>query len=117
MVTKAIEDKVAVGHSEHETEVNNVMNKFNKQHEALRDELRSLIKDVEAKCAPKTYALNVDTMQAHRILTSFNEVGSLAKCHRSWKYALPRAKLRLLKPDEIGGFKACGTCFDLASSA
>ena len=93
------------------------MDKFNRQHEKLRDELAALVKEVEAKCAPKTYALNIDTMKVHRILTSFEEVGSLAKCHCSWRYALPRAKVRLLKPEEIGEFKACGTCFDLNTSA
>ena len=82
----------------------------------LRNELSSLIKDVEKKCTPKTYALNIETNKVHKILTSFNEVGAMAKCHCSWKYALPRAKVRLLQPDEIGQFKACGTCFDLDPS-
>ena len=79
MVVKAIEDKAAVKHSDQDIRVRAVMNKFNKQHEALRDELSSLIKDVEAKCSPTVFALNIETNKAHKILAAFDEVGSMAK--------------------------------------
>ena len=113
VITEALNDKHTINQSAHDLKIKSVLDRFHQEHNDLRNELASMVELVEMKCAPKRYAVNTDTNKLHIVLNTFEEVGIQVRAYCGWRFALPRARCRMVGPLEIDGIKRCGTCYDL----
>ena len=73
------------------------------------DDLKALIKKVEAQKAPRCFVQNRKTDKSHKALTYYADVGPEALAYCGYKYG--RSSVRMLRSlDGISPDLMCGTC-------
>ena len=72
------------------------------------NELKEMVADVESKVAPKRFLMNCINNCVHRVLTTFDEAGPMAKTRCGWKYSNSQVKM-VCDPTGTEA-DACDTC-------